>query len=67
MAKRVYLTSGVAARRLGVSGQMVRVFVGQGKLRVAGVAGEDMNDGIWLFDPAEVERLRRAREEARNT
>lgn len=47
-----------AARVLGVSEVRVRQLVGAGKLRVK----HKTLDGRRFFDPAEIERLRRARE-----
>jgi predicted site-specific integrase-resolvase len=48
-----------AARRLGVSGEMVNVWLGQGKLKFLATAHGR------LIDPVDVEKLRREREELR--
>lgn len=53
-----YLTSSEAAAQIGISLSTLHRSVDDGRINVAATAGRDR-----LFDPAEVERVRAAREE----
>ena len=54
------LTSGEAAAQLGISVVTLRWWLATGKIQGRKIAGR-----IWLFDPAEVERIAKHRRQQR--